>query len=433
MTALRRWLAALPPNVILAFGFAVFVAYAFPGYMSSDSALQLLQGRSWHFTNQHPPIMAAEWGVLDRIISGPTPMLLLQGALFLGGLYVLLGRAMSQRTAAWLAIALFLYPPIMTTMAVIWKDSQMAAYLVAAIAALTSQRRGVRLVGLALATVACAMRYNGFAAVVPVVFVLFEWRPGLSWWKRYAISLVAAIACTFTALRVDRWLVDDEYWVLPAQTDIVGVLAFTDRTWSDADLLARLDGTALALTHDIQRHARALYNSRNSTVVSQGDARMFDLPQTAAQRDAVTRAWKDIVTGDVRAYLAYRADVFGEVLGLWRPPWEMVFHRFVPSPEEGDLIEHDAAASPVQAAVGDYLELRAHRRWFRPHFYLILALALLAACCRDRTTFALLASGVGCELSLFPTAGTPDFRYSHWLVATTSIAAVLLFVTRLRR
>jgi len=430
---MKRRLAALQPTTILAIGFALFIIYAFPGYMSSDSALQLAEGRAWRFSNHHPPIMAVEWGLFDRIISGPAPMLVVQGTMFLVGLYHLLRRAMSPRAAAWLAIVLLLYPPILTTMAVIWKDSQMAAYLVAACAALTSPRRRVRLAGIALATIAAAMRYNGFAAVVPIVVVLFEWRPGARWFVRYGLALAVAVACAWGALRVDRWLVTDDDWIFPGMGDIDGVLAFEPVDRSDAELRELLRGTPLRVTDHIHAHAREIYNSRNTRVASSGDQRLFDPPADEAQRDAVMRAWREMITSDWRAYLAYRADVFGEVIGWSRTPWSMAYHQFLEWPEDRDPTEHDAAASPIQRAVGDWLERHAHRRWFRPHFYLILAVALLVVCCRDRTSLALLASGIGYELSYFPSAGTPDFRYSHWLVVTTCIATVLLFVRRLAR
>jgi hypothetical protein len=33
---------------------------------------------------------------------------------------------------------------------------------------------------------------------------------------------------------------------------------------------------------------------------------------------------------------------------------------------------------------------------------------------------------------LLPAAGTPDFRYSHWMITCACIATVMLFVQRLR-
>ncbi|HMG22717.1 MAG TPA: hypothetical protein VK607_15390, partial [Kofleriaceae bacterium] len=127
----RAAICSAPPAAILTVGSCLFLLYAFPGFMSSDSVLQIAEARTAVFSNAHPPIMAAEWRVLECFVAGPILMLVLQGALFLAGLHAILCHALAPRRAAVAAVALLLFPPILTTMAVIWKDSQMAAYLLA--------------------------------------------------------------------------------------------------------------------------------------------------------------------------------------------------------------------------------------------------------------------------------------------------------------
>src|SRR5262245_9378172 len=97
--------------------------------MSSDSATQLADARSHQYTDWHPPVMAAMWTVLDKIVAGPALMLVLQGSLFLIGSYRLLRAVLSERAAAIAASAILLFPPVLAPMAVIWKDSQMAGFL----------------------------------------------------------------------------------------------------------------------------------------------------------------------------------------------------------------------------------------------------------------------------------------------------------------
>src|SRR5580765_1452611 len=79
---------------ILAAAFALLLVYAFPGYMSSDSFWQLEQARTHRFTDWHPPAMAALWTCVELVVRGPAGMLVLQGALFIGGLWGVLGRVM---------------------------------------------------------------------------------------------------------------------------------------------------------------------------------------------------------------------------------------------------------------------------------------------------------------------------------------------------
>ena len=68
------WLAGYAVCVA---GFALAVAAFYPGYMSPDSTSQLMQARAWDFTDWHPPLMAALWGLVDRVFPGPAGMLVL--------------------------------------------------------------------------------------------------------------------------------------------------------------------------------------------------------------------------------------------------------------------------------------------------------------------------------------------------------------------
>jgi hypothetical protein len=440
MSTLRRGamrvgaaMRAMSPATILWIGLAVLVVYGFPGYMSNDSVLQLLEGRSHRFSNPHPPIMAAEWGVLDAIVAGPVLMLLLQGGLFLHGCAALFRRVMAPRAAAAAASAVLVFPPVLTTMAVIWKDAQMAAYLVAGAALLVAERRRHRLLGLGLVAAGCAFRHNAFGAAVPLVFALFQWRPGLRWLQRYAISALAAVATVAVAFAANRALTVDTVPLSPAFTDIAGVLAYTgDR--SDDDLREVLRGTPLHARHDIQASARRYYSPRNAFWVEHGDNRLFDPPASDAEVQALDRAWKAVVTGDWRAYLAYRLDVFGELIGLTpNDPWGAVYNGFIEIAEQMDYTEHNATWSRSQGWLARLFGwCSVETPMFRPYVYIAIALLLLVLCCRDAVTFALLGSGLTYELSFLPTAGSPDFRYSQWMITCTAIASVLLFVQRRR-
>ena len=430
----RAAASAVPPRAILLAGLALFLLYAYPGYMSSDSVLQVSEGRSHILTNSHPPVMAAEWGLLDAVVAGPILMLLLQGGLFLGGLYAIARRVLVPRAAAVAACALFLFPPVLTTMAVIWKDSQMAAYLVAGLACLLAARRRTRLVGWGLVTAGCAMRYNAFAASIPLLVLLFEWQPGGRGWRRYALGLVAAAVSTVVAFGANRVLTVETRFALPAFGDIAGVLAYTsDR--SDDELLRVLRGTPLHRREGIQAWARAHYSPRNAYWVDHGDDRLFDAATTPAQQAETTRAWKELIASDWGAYARSRLAGYQQLIGLSDDPlWSPVYTAYVESADQALWIDHDASPSVAQAWLADrFAWLATETPLFRVWVYVVIALALLVLCCRDRLTFALFASGLGYELSFLPAAGTPDFRYSHWLITCTCLAAAWLFVQRATR
>lgn len=430
MTWLQR-LRELSPRTILMIGFALFLVYAFPGYMSTDSVAQLTEARTGNFSDGHPPIMAAQWWVLDRIVSGPILMLLLQSTLFLGGLYVLLRRFLTPRGAAVTACAILLFPPVMTPMAVIWKDSQMAAYLVAGTAALTHARPRVRLVGLALLVIAAALRHNAGAAVVPLVFFVFEWRTPIRWWKRVVFVGAASLALVAAALLVTRLLAVEHVRLTPVFPDIVGVIAKThDRT--DEDLLRVLPAELLVHKTNIQARARKLLDLESAFLITRGDDRLFDNPVTPEHWAALERARSELVRGDPVAYVAAHWQRFSSLLGFGNLGVRgTIWNLFLEEPVVMFNLEHTAAWSWAQAIIARVLIwFEIHTPLFTPYVYAFAALLLLALFCRDRLTAGLLTSGLCYELSFFPFAPTPDFRYSHWMITATSIAAVLLFIQR---
>src|SRR4029079_14684594 len=103
---LRRFWFQRGHLVILFVAWLGFWAYAHPGFMSFDSSWQLQEARAGHYTNWHPPVMAALWSILDRIVSGPAGMLMVQSGCFLAGTWLFLQRRISRRPAALAALAL---------------------------------------------------------------------------------------------------------------------------------------------------------------------------------------------------------------------------------------------------------------------------------------------------------------------------------------
>ncbi len=132
MTRVRdigRRIAGLPPLVIVGLGWAVLIVYAYPGLMTSDSFDHLREARTGVYSDTHPPMINVIFKVADYIVAGPLGMLVLQSATLAAGLYLLLRRAFEPRRAAWWAAGVLVFPPVMVTMAVIWKDCLMAGLL----------------------------------------------------------------------------------------------------------------------------------------------------------------------------------------------------------------------------------------------------------------------------------------------------------------
>ena len=115
----------LPPIGILAISWLVVIVYAFPGQMTQDSYDHLREVRDRIWTDGHPPALNMLWAILDYIVAGPFGMLVFQVTLFTWGLYLVFRRTFEPRGAAWATTGLFLFPPVMLLLPVIWKDSPM--------------------------------------------------------------------------------------------------------------------------------------------------------------------------------------------------------------------------------------------------------------------------------------------------------------------
>jgi hypothetical protein len=363
--------------------------------------------------------MAFVWRYADKVWSGPFLMLALQSVTFLAGTHGLLARVLSPTRAAIVAVTVLLLPPVLTPMAPVWKDAQMAGFLLAGTAALLSDKRGWRIAGYVLLFAATAVRHNALAATLPIVILLFECRR--SGWRRYMLAACVWVSITLAAMLFNRLLTNDDqhpWHTSIALFDIAGVVRYSGET-DDVVLRRLLEGTPLVARDNITARFRARYLPSAHHQLWHDDGRVFDEP-TLAQTGSVARSWVRCITSYPGAFLEHRWALGVRVLGLAGTPSGTVFHD-------------DVAPSRTPLQHGWLAAMRAIRKTivFRPYLYLALAIAFLVMA-GARLPAALLASGILCEVSVVLTAPSTDFRYSHWMIVTTVIAGVMIFVQRYR-
>lgn len=443
---IARRIAQAPPLTVVGIAWLIVIVYAFPGQLTQDSFDHLREAREGRYTDLHPPIISALWRRVEFIVHGQLGMLLLQTAALTAGLYVVFRRTFTARGAAWAAAAVTLLPPVMLPMAVIWKDCLMAGLLVLGLGGLLSARRSARLWGLGALWAASCVRYNGFAATLPLVVLVFEWRPGLGRLRRYAIAFAAWLVITLAAFGVNAALTDQKmhFWHSTlAVYDICGTLAHLEGDVPDAELREVLAGTGLLVDREIHAAVRRIYSPRDYEPILKVGARehppLWDLPinfytpAPAAQRDAIARAWQRVITEHPGAYLEHRLAVFGKVLyfGSRRP--DPVTRREFRFPDYARSLGLPTGWSKGQQRATRWMsKLGAGTPLFVPWVYFVLALVLLPLALRWADLAALLLSGVIAELTLLPLAASSDYRYSHWMIVCTVIAIVSLTARRAR-
>ncbi|MDB4959113.1 MAG: hypothetical protein JWO36_6682 [Myxococcales bacterium] len=179
------WLADRTPVQILAVGWLVFAAYAYPGLMSHDSFDQLDQARALLYSDEQPPAMAALWNVVDFVIAGPFGMLVLQSVTFVAGTYLVLGRVLRPRRAAVAAVGVLLFPPIFALMAVVWKDCLMSGLLALGLGLVLGDSRRQRIAGVAMVFAANLVCYHAVAATLPILVLLWWREPAAVGWSAH--------------------------------------------------------------------------------------------------------------------------------------------------------------------------------------------------------------------------------------------------------
>jgi hypothetical protein len=423
---------ATPPRILTA-GWLVFLLYAYPGYIGAEAADQLFDSRVGEITDWHSPMMTVVWRVVGVVISGPAGMLLLQSLLLLVGSFTLLRQRLPERTAAIAACAVLLFPPVLATTGQIHQDAQLAGFVVAGAAALTSVRLGVRLAGLGLLVIACGLPAGGALAVFPIILACFWWRPTSNRWSRLGVAAAASALVVITSSVVVYAVVDvrsERNEVSLAMSDILGTLQYAPDL-TDPEARTELGDAQLAVLANLQERARAVYG-KPSTYAA-GDERFFEAPPNKEARKALYAARRSLALAYPRAYLRHRWRAMTHVLALSRSRSSVVaYTMFVAVREHNVALQHAARHSSVQRW------LVAPVRWIsrtvihRPYVYALLALVLLplALLRRRPDAAALLASGLAYETALLFVTVRVSGTESHLLVVTTLLAAILIGTRR---
>jgi hypothetical protein len=428
------WGTGLRPRTILVAGWLLFLLYAYPGYMSSDSIDQLLDSRVRTFNDWHSPTMTEVWRLIGFAIAGPFGMLALQSLLLLLGTYVLVSRTLRARVAAVVACGLLVLPPVMATMAVIWRDSQMAGFLIAGLAAVTSRRRGLQLCGLGLLVLASAMRESAAFAVLPILVIGLAWGSDRSAWRRYAIAVVAWLVVWLCAVELDvglRSAATRHMRLELATTDLPGVLRYAGPI-DDAEVRELFDGVPLRGI-GLQSRARSYYTHPGE--IMNGSGRLFDPPANADDRDAIVAVQPRLALAYPGAYLTHRWHVLYRVLALGRMSgWDPIYIGFAGSIGQSEAAVHTARHSAVQRGVNAFVRATSRTPLFWPYVYAIIAIVLLPLAVRRRQLLPaiLLTSGLLYELTLLVVAVSAEYALSHWLVTATSLACALMAIESVR-
>ncbi|MFT3694678.1 MAG: hypothetical protein QM831_16125 [Kofleriaceae bacterium] len=397
-----------PRRIVLA-AWIVFVLFGYPGFMRADAVDMLVDSRVGEITDWHSPMFTEVWRVLGRVVSGPAPMFLLQGTLLLLGAYSLLCRVTTEKRAAIGAAIVTLFPPLISTTALVSEDGLLASTLVAGTALLLAERK---ISGVLCLVIACGLQEGSAIAALPLILVASrsKWRAVLAWF-----------ACAVVGIAASHILVGEpshRRQVALAEDDIVGTIANAPAL-DDAKLHEQLAGIALTWETKLQDHARHAYQHADDKFF----AASVDEAKVRAARRALSRAYP-------MAYAKHRFHDFVRVLDLSRGKgWRTFYGDFIAKGLRASAV-HDAHHSLVQRALIWPVKALSRTFLFRPFVYFFLALSALGFAIVKKKPLAamILISGVIYELGLGIVASAPDYHDSHWMMTATVIALLALLL-----
>lgn len=418
----------MTPRRILVGGWLVFLLYCYPGFMLTESADQLIDSRYSQIQDVHSAVMTKLWGLVEIVIAGPAGMLFLQSLLLLLGAYFLLRHVLSDRAAAVGAVVTLLLPPLVATTSIITPEAQLASFLVAAMAAMASERRWTRCIGIGLAIIAAGMRDGGAVAAAVATIALFRWSK-----PRYDVAIGAAVFVVVAAFALNVSLPTnrtERHEMTLAMSDIVGTLTY-DRARSDADIAKLLEGVPLSGEPNLQARAKEVYGK--DRLYASGDKRVFDPIATDGQRDALEAARGRVIRNAPASYLRHRIHIFNRVLGLSRSrTWSSVFTRHGEGAADYKATNHLAHSSLLQRGLVRIFTLGHNTFLFRPYLFALLLVPMLvfAILRRERLATMLLATGLAYELALFFVATRMTYRDSHALAVMTVLGVITLIASQ---
>ena len=433
-------------GLILGVGFAATLWANWPGHLSYDSILQLLQGRTGIYNTWHPPVMAWLLGLADAVVPGTGLFVAFDTALSFGALagVLLLGRGRAGWPAAVVVLAIVLSPQLVIYQGIVWKDVLFADAAVAGFVCLAhaaarwsdARARWALLGGsFLLLALAALTRQNG-VVVLPFASAALGWIAARQGRRRIEAALVGGgflvglLAFVFAAsallnMRSDGESGPAEQFRLLQVYDLAGALA------REPDFpLSALAEDDPALEHVLRQDSARLYTPiRNDPLA--GSPEMQE-PLRTLDDEALAADWWGLVLHRPWLYLKIRAADFGWV--AFTP--DIVACRPIFTGIEGPAEQMKTLGIAGRRDARDFALERYGKTFLNTLVLSHVPFALFAGAGiwlllrrrrpADIAIAALLGAALAFTLSYFPIAISCDYRYLYAL--DLSALAALLYL-----
>ncbi len=416
---------------ILALQAAIGLYLGLPGQMSSDSIIQLYEGRTFRFISFNPPLMSLLLGALDRIGNAPIGFVVISQAMLSASTW--LAFAQSGRVTALrlgLAAIVLLNPVVLIYVGIVWKDVLLAhAVVLVYLLIAWLRQRGISMTPplavlvLALLTVIVGVRQQGLLFALPAAL----WAATTVSKRTRLLAGIAFLALPTAATRLLDFYVSDARanaqvdsvstgWRTLVQFDIAGILA------NGGELPA---GTAASLSQQLRQESRRYSPYRVDTLTG-------PVPEFWAL-DGVQagQLWHATIAANPGAYLRHRTAYFAALLGLDDMRQCLPLHTGVAGPVAHPSVDRDlvellglsAGPNHASARIYEFYEEKVDTPLFMHLVYAaVLVFVGLWLLRRQDYVLATLAVCALLFLASYSVLGIAcDFRYAYTLTVSTTL------------
>jgi hypothetical protein len=424
---------------ILGFGLTIWAFY--PGFMSPDSVTSFTEARQNSFTDISSPVMSYLWRLLDKIVAGPAPMLILQNAVFWSACAVFWHATHKKSFRLGLCLVLFaLMPQILSQLPVVWKDVGLGAALFLASALLYLADKTKNKVALFVSPLFLFYGYAARLNALPAILPLAIWS-GFIFYRVFEIEkkkflpifvgLIYFIALSLTVYFVSGRITEGKT-VYPFQQIYLYDLAAISKERNEAlfpEYMLKDENFSL-------EKMKTRYNERSvsdlifENVPNQGDLSVLKLSSDAEQIGALRQKWLESVSENPVVYLKHRGKVFAQLVGLsssvTRPFWNLGFSGNPPEFQR----EENFGASILMKYFGLFQRPFPQTFFFRAFLWLLLCGYFLYRAVKNRLkddweiVFVLSTSCLLFTFAYFPTTPSTEFRYLFWSAISSMLVVI---------
>jgi hypothetical protein len=398
-----------------------FIALFSPGVMTNDSIAQYGQALSGRFNDWHPPVMSLLWACLNRVTQGPAGMLVFHNVLFalaLGFLADGLDLPLFGRLLVLITIAFF--PPIMSSLAIIWKDVGLwTSYALACILLWRFHARGWSLGAVFLLLLYGTMvRHNAWAALLPIL----AWTAGLrlsgrplGWQTGLFAGMVAAMVLASGLINAALRPAHAYLWQVVPIHDLVGISVRTG-DWVLPEFAIRR-GVSRS---EVEASYRPGYSDPLQTTIALND--------DPARLRALIREWRHAICRHPWAYWRHRWSGFKRLIGVTGEQTHGPFETQTSPNSWGFSYLPGAVARIFFSAWARLRETALFRGW---SYLAICLVALPAAVWRRRVAAGVVSlSGLLYGVGYLAYGTSFSFRYFYWTLVAGLLAWIWILFDR---